>query len=429
MSVLDDLTVRHRPRSGVWLARAVALLVLLLAGWAVLAELDEVAVAGGQVVPLGDVKTIQHLEGGIIDELFVQEGDRVTAGQPLLRLALGVTASNPEELRVRLDGLVLKKARLEAEANGVEPQFPEEAAERRPDVVEAERRAHRARKSEFESAIAVLKQQERQSAEEAREFAAARDARRNEQAFAEESLATLEDLLREELASRLEVNQKRSELARLVGEIESLNAAVSRATASRREAVERQQEAERAYRREAQGELADVEVEIASVTERLNSADDRQNRTMIRSPIDGVVGEMKVRTLGGVVGPGQPILDVVPTGGRLVVEARLRPADRGFVSEGQPATVKVSAYDFVRFGSLEGTVTRIAPDANVDETGAPYFKVVVETTKSWLGEKEGELPISAGMEATVDIHTGSRSVASFMLRPVLRLQQEAFRER
>lgn len=429
MSALDDLTARHRPRSGVWLARAVGLLVLLLAGWAVLAELDEVAVASGQVVPLGDVKTIQHLEGGIIDELFVQEGDRVTADQPLLRLALGVTASNPEELRVRLDGLQLKKARLQAEADGVDPRFPSEAAGRRPDVVEAERRAFKARKSEFESAIAVLKQQERQSSEEVREFAAARDARRRELTFAEESLATLEDLLREELASRLEVNQKRSELARLVGEIESLNAAIARASASRREAAERQQEADRAYRREAQGELADVEVEIATITERLNSADDQQRRTMIRSPIDGVVGEMKVRTLGGVIGAGQPIMEVVPTGGRLVVEARLRPADRGFVSQGQPATVKVSAYDFVRFGSLEGTVTRIAPDAAVDETGAPYFKVVIETAKSWLGEREGELPISAGMEATVDIHTGARSVASFMLRPVLRLQQEAFRER
>ena len=138
---------------------------------------------------------------------------------------------------------------------------------------------------------------------------------------------------------------------------------------------------------------------------------------------------MQVRTLGGVVGPGQPILDIVPTGGRVVVEARLKPSDRGFVSVGQSATVKVSAYDFIRFGSLEGSVTRIAPDAAVGEDGAPFFKVIIETDKSWLGEREGELPISAGMEATVDIHTGSRSVADFMLRPVLRLRQEAFRER
>lgn len=429
MSALDDLNRRHRPRTAAWLARVVAVLVLLLAAWALIADLDEVAVASGQVVPQGDVKTVQHLEGGIVEDLFVQEGDRVEAGQDLLRLALGVTARNPEELRVRLDGLLLKKARLEAESTGQIPVFPPEAVARRPDVVGAEQRAFQARRSEFESAIAVLTQQERQSSEEAREFAAARDARRNERAFAEEALATLESLARDELASRLEVNQKQSELARLVGEIESLNAAISRANASRREASERKQEADLSYRREAQAELAGVEVEIATITQRLNAADDQQNRTLIRSPIDGVVGEMRVQTLGGVVGPGQPIMEIVPTGGRLVVEARLRPSDRGFVSEGQAATVKISAYDFIRFGSLDGTVTRIAPDASVAEDGTPYFKVIVETDRSWLGVSEGELPISAGMEATVDIHTGSRSVADFMLRPVLRLRQEAFRER
>jgi adhesin transport system membrane fusion protein len=429
MSALDELGYKHRPRSAMWLARIVALLIVLLVVWALVASLDEVAVASGQVVPQGDVKTVQHLEGGIVEELFVQEGDRVAAGQDLLRLALGVTARNPEELRVRMDGLLLKKARLEAESAGGVPEFPTDAASRRPDVLVAERRAFEARRSEFQSAIAVLTQQERQSSQEAQEFAAARDARRRERSFAEEALETLEELARDELASRLEVNQKQSDLARLVGEIQSLNAAIGRANASRSEASERKQEAGLSYRREAQGELAAVEIEIATIGERLNAADDQERRTLIQSPIAGVVGEMQVQTLGGVVGPGQSIMEIVPTGGRLVVEARLRPSDRGFVSEGQPATVKVSAYDFIRFGSLEGTVTRIAPDAAVGDDGAPYFKVIVETERSWLGEKEGDLPISAGMEATVDIQTGSRSVADFMLRPVLRLQQEAFRER
>ncbi|WP_417518109.1 HlyD family type I secretion periplasmic adaptor subunit [Minwuia sp.] len=429
MSALDDLTRRHRPRTILWLARAIVGLILLLLIWALVAELDEVAVASGTVVPQGDVKTVQHLEGGIVEELLVREGDRVETGQPLLRLALGVTASNPQELRVREDGLLLKKARLEAEAGGTFPRFPPEVAARRPGVVQAEQRAFDARKSEFQSIIAVLSAQERQSTQEAREFAAARDARRRELAFAEEALATLRDLARDELVSKLEINQKQSELARLRGEIESLNAAIGRANESRREATERKQEAERAYRREAQDELASVEVELGSITEKLTSADDQQSRTLIRSPIDGIVGDMKFRTLGGVVAPGQPILEIVPVDGHLVVDARLRPADRGFVAEGQSATVKISTYDFVRFGGLDGTVVRIAPDASIDETGSSYFKVVIETDRSYLGDRPGDLPISAGMQATVDIQTGSRSVASFLLRPVLRLRQEAFRER
>ncbi len=123
MSALDELSSRHRPRTTMWLARIVAVLILLLAAWALFADLDEVAVASGQVVPQGDVKTVQHLEGGIVEELFVQEGERVSEGQDLLRLALGVTARNPEELRVRMDGLLLKKARLEAESAGRRPEF------------------------------------------------------------------------------------------------------------------------------------------------------------------------------------------------------------------------------------------------------------------------------------------------------------------
>lgn len=429
MSALDDMVERHRPRGGVLLARAAALLILGLALWSLVAELDEVAVATGQIVPQGDVKVVQHLEGGIVEELMVAEGARVTEGQPLLRLTLGADARSPEELRVRLDGLLLKRERLQAEAAGTEPDFPDAIEQRRPELVQAERRAFEASRSEYESSIAVLAQQERQSAEEAREFTAGRNARREEIALAEQALATLEDLAKDNLASRLEVNQKQGELARLRGELESLNAAINRANASRREAVERRQEAERSFRREAQSELSEVEVDIATVTERLSSADDQRRRTVVRSPIDGVVGEMKVTTLGGVVGPGQPILEIVPVGGNLVVEARLRPADRGFVDVGQDATVKISTYDFVRFGGLDGTVVRISPDSNLDEQGRPFFKVVVETAKSYLGDEAGRLPIGPGMEATVDIHTGSRSVASFLLRPVLKLRNEAFRER
>jgi adhesin transport system membrane fusion protein len=429
LSALDDMAARHRPRGGVILARAAALLILALAAWALVAELDEVAVAEGLVVPQGDVKTVQHLEGGIVEEMLVSEGDRVTAGEPLLRLALGTDAQSPEGLRVRLDGLLLKRERLLAEAAGTEPAFSAEIEARRPDLVRAERRAFQASRSEFESTIAVLGEQARQSEEEAREFAAARDARREEIALAEQALATLEDLAKDNLASRLEVNQKQGELARLRGEMESLNAAINRANAARREAVERREEASRAFRREAQAELSEVEVDIATVTDRLTGADDQRSRTVVRSPIDGIVGEMKVTTIGGIVGPGQPILEIVPVGGNLVVEARLRPADRGFVDVGQDATVKISTYDFIRFGGLEGRVVRISPDSNIDDQGRPYFKVVVETAKSYLGDEPGRLPIGPGMEATVDIHTGSRSVASFLLRPVLRLQSEAFRER
>ncbi|MEC9345584.1 MAG: HlyD family type I secretion periplasmic adaptor subunit [Pseudomonadota bacterium] len=429
MSALDDLVARHRPAGGILIARAVAVLIVLLAAWSLLARLDEVAVATGRVVPQGDVKVIQHLEGGIVEELLVQEGSRVATGDPLLRLKLGLDAQNPQELSIRVDGLLLRRARLQAEAAGTTPEFPPEPARRRPDVLQAEHRAFEARRSELVTAQSVFDQQISQSEQETAEYVASRRARQRELELATESLNTLRDLARDNLASRLEVNQKEGELTRLAGDIDTLAASIARAQARRREAQERKQEAVKSFRREAQAEMAEVEVQLAGFRERLAGADEQARRTVIQSPIDGVVGNLKFRTIGGVVAPGQPIMEIVPVGGPLVVEAELSPTDRGFVAEGQRATVKVSSYDFVRYGALEGRVVRIAPDANVDPNGRPYFKVVVETDKDHLGDSAGQFPIGAGMEATVDIHTGSRSVADFLLRPVLKLRHEAFRER
>ncbi len=176
-------------------------------------------------------------------------------------------------------------------------------------------------------------------------------------------------------------------------------------------------------------ELGDVEVEIRRIDELLAEATAQSGRTLIRSPTDGIVKNLRINTIGGVVRPGEPILDIVPECDRLVVEARLDPADRGYVRVGQPALVKLTTYDYVRYGGLEGEVVRIAPDSDVTQAGRPYFRVVVETRKTWLGDTKDSLPISVGMQATVDIRTGRRTVLDYLLRPVLKLKSEAFRER
>ena len=164
--------------------------------------------------------------------------------------------------------------------------------------------------------------------------------------------------------------------------------------------------------------------------ELLAQATDQGVRAEIKSPIDGVVKKLRTNTIGGVVTPGEAIMEIVPSGEKLVVEARLNPTDRGYVDAGQPAIVKISTYDFVRYGGLQGTVTQVAPDASTDaKSGSPYFEVIVETDKSWLGAEPGSLPITAGMQATVDIRTGSRTVIDYLLKPVLKLRDEAFRER
>ena len=211
--------------------------------------------------------------------------------------------------------------------------------------------------------------------------------------------------------------------------MKTIDTQIPRARAALAEARQSAQEARRRFSRQANDELRAVEVEIARIRELLVKATDQVRRTQIVSPIDGVVKNLRYHTIGGVVRPGEPIMEIVPSSGKLVVEARLNPIDRGYVEKDQPVVVKISSYDFVRYGGLDGHVSHIAGDADSTTEGLPYFRVIVETDKSYLGDSEGVLLIIPGMLASVDIHTGRKSVLEYLLKPVLKLKHEAFRER
>ena len=236
-------------------------------------------------------------------------------------------------------------------------------------------------------------------------------------------------LLEEGLTARMEHLRLQAEVESLEGELQALGPALPRARAAVAEAAQRLKEGELRFQRQARDELGDTEQTIARVQELLAQATDQGVRAEIKSPIHGVVKKLRYNTIGGVVAPGEAVMDIVPTGEKLVIQAKLSPIDRGYVNSGQPALVKVSTYDFVRYGGLSGVVSQVAPDASTDKSGAFYFEVVVETDKAYLGDLAGTLPITPGMQATVDIHTGTQSVMEYLIKPVLKLREEAFRER
>ncbi len=407
----------------------IMILITTLLVWANFAKLDEVSVAPGKVVPQGKTKVIQHLEGGIVEEIFVNEGDTVAQGDPLLLLDLASGGTNREELQVRLDSELATRSRLQAEAEGRRLRFPRSLEARQPALVEAQRQAHEARQRELEASISVLKEQIKQRELDVTELLARQKAVKRNHALARERLQMSASLLAEGLTARIEHLELEAEVEDLDGEMKGLEPAVPRARAAVEEARKRVAESEEGFRREAREELSKVEQQIARIQELIVEAERQGSRSEIKSPINGIVQKMVVNTVGGVVRPGDPILEIVPTGDKLVVEAKLNPTERGFIVQGQEATVKISTYDFVRYGGLDGRVINVAPDASTDENGAPYFRVVVETNKTYLGEREGLLPITPGMEATVDIHTGRKSVMDFLVKPVLKLKDEAFRER
>ena len=426
---LDNLLANHPLPSWRLVAWPVMILLALLFGWAQYAQLDEVAVATGEVVPQGQVKLIQHLEGGIIKKIHVNDGDSVKAGDTLVQLDLSTSGINRKELQVRLDSQLLVRLRLNAEAESTELKFPEDIAKRRDNQVRAERRSFDARKRQLSSILSVQRQLVKQREQEVKELEARLRAVNRNLALAQERFKMSQSLLADGLTPKMEHLQLEAEVESLQGESRSLGPAIPRAHAAVSEARERMNEERDRFRSEAQDELVKTEQAIARIKELLAEATEQGVRAEIKSPIAGVVKNLRYHTIGGVVKPGDAIMEIVPTGENLVIEAKLNPNDRGYVERGQSAMVKISTYDFARYGGLDGKVLIIAPGTSTDEDGAPYFRVTVKTEKTYLGEEEGMLPITPGMEATVDIHTGTKSVMDYLIKPVLKLRYEAFRER
>jgi len=426
---LEQLMLSHKMPSWRLFAWPVMIFVIIMVIWSFFVRLDEVSTAPGEVVPQGKIKVIQHLEGGIVEDIFVSEGDTVRKGQPLLQLDLASSGTNVDELQVRLDGEQLVRARLIAESTGQPLTFPEDIARRRPALANAQREAYLARRRELDSTLKVMEEQVRQKELEVDELKARAQAVNQNYKLARERFKMSKSLLAEGLTARMDHLELQAEVEKLRGERKSLKPALPKAQAAVKEIKQRLQEGEIKFRREAQEQLGKSEQDIARIKELLSTANEQGLRAEIKSPIDGVVQNMVNNTIGGVVRPGEPIMEIVPIGENLVIEVKLNPTERGFVNIGQRALVKISAYDFARYGGLEGEVIRVAPDSSTDENGAPYFQVIVRTDKNYLGTSEGSLPITPGMQATVDILTGEKTVIDYIISPILKLKYEAFRER
>ncbi|MDP6351123.1 MAG: HlyD family type I secretion periplasmic adaptor subunit [Alphaproteobacteria bacterium] len=404
-------------------------LIAMFLVWAYFAELEEVAIADGEVIPQGQIKVIQHLEGGIIEEIFVREGDAVVTGDALVQLDLMSARTNKQELEVNLDGLLLQRARLEAEADEAPLSFPDDLAARLADLAQSEMRAFEGRRQELASTLGVLREQVRQKESEIQQLDKETQATRTELALARQEFEISASLIVDGLTSRVDHLRLEREVEELEGRLAALGPAHRRGEAALAEARERAREAKLGFRRQALELLSQNEREVARLRESLARAADQAERTQIVSPIDGVVKSLRYNTIGGVVSPGESIMEIVPTADRLIIEGKLDPRDIGYVWVGQEAVVKVSTYDFARYGGLNGKVIYLSADSYTTQEGRTYFRVQAETDKTFLGPEPGILPISPGMQATIDIHTGRKAVITYMLKPVLRLKSEAFRER
>ncbi|HEU4621125.1 MAG TPA: HlyD family type I secretion periplasmic adaptor subunit [Burkholderiaceae bacterium] len=391
-------------------------------------RVDQVVSAPGRIVPSTKVKVIQHLEGGIVKTLNVKEGDVVREGQPLLELDLATSGMNHDEIVARNSAMAFTRERLLAEANGTPLRFAAPPEQFR-GLAESELATYRARQQEHRGTLAVFESQALQLQSKVAEIEVKLQGGEARLKTAQQEFGIANELFKERLISQLDFLERRKAVETLSTEIAALRESIVGARASLAESRAKYAEEVGKYRRRAADELSVVERQATSVKEELARAVDQRSRAVLYSPIAGIVKNLKLQAPGNVVRQGEPMMEIVPADEAIVVEARLSPADRGYLSaNNQHATVKVSAYDFLKYGALNGHVTQVAADTNQETDGAPYYKVVITTDKSFLGDARAPLRVSAGMLAEVDLHVGSQPFIWYLIKPVLKLRREAFRE-
>lgn len=409
---------------------ALAFLVVALI-WASLASVDEVTRAQGQVIPSSQIQVVQNLEGGIVQEILVREGDIVAAGQVLLRIDPTRFSSTYEEGRQRTLALQARIARLEAETAGVPLVMPPELVEQAPQLARDEERVYAARAAELATTVGVLEEQLTQKRQELRGLESRGAQLRRSVAMLDDELERTAPLAAEGVVSEVELLRLRRQVNDGRGDLSAVGAQIPQARAAIAETEGKIAEARARFRAEAQGQLAEAKAEVAALAEANLGARDRLERTQVRAPMKGVVKRLHVNTVGGVIQPGNDIVEVVPIEDSLLIEARVKPRDIAFLRPGQHAVVKLTAYDYSIYGGLKATLEHISADTIPDPERKEErdYLVRVRTDRATLRKGEQELPIISGMTATVDVLTGRKTILEYLLKPIFRARERALRER
>lgn len=409
---------------------SIAIFFLIFVAWANLATLDEVTRGQGKVIPSTEIQKLQSLEGGIVEEFLVKEGDEVTAGQTLMRLRDVQASSDLGSNRARYLGLLAKAQRLKAEAEGkTTPEFSEDVMKKAPQSVQEELETFRANAQNLISQTQVLQQQQTQREQEVTGLRQRIGDLRDVLRLSREEQAMIAPLVERGSAPKVELLQLERGIKERQTELNSVQASLSQAQSAVDEAKARITELTDAAKAQAQTELAATTIEMNSIGETLSGLEDRKFRTEIKSPVDGTIKDILVNTVSGVVQPGADLIEIVPKDDQLIIEARVRPADIAFLHPNQPAVVKITAYDYSIYGGLKGEVIDISADTLTNEEGETFYRVRVRTNKTSLTRKDEVLAIIPGMVASVDILTGEKTVMQYILKPLIKTLDNAMNER
>nr|WP_283950269.1 HlyD family type I secretion periplasmic adaptor subunit [Pseudomonas piscis] len=414
-------------RLTIWGIIAFFLFMLL---WANFAVIDEVTKGEGKAIPSSKVQKIQNLEGGIVAELYVKEGQVVEAGAPLIRLDDTRFQSNVGETETVRLSMLLRVERLSAEVEERPLNFPEDALRDAPGQAASEKSLYESRRQQLHDEIGGMQEQLIQKQQELREFNSKQAQYRQQLGLQRQEINMSEPLVAQGAVSPVEVLRLKRAEVETRGQLDATTLAIPRAESAIKEVQRKIDETRGKFRSEALTQLNEARTELNKASATGKALEDRVSRTMVTTPVRGIVKQLMVNTIGGVIQPGSDMVEIVPLDDTLLVEAKIRPQDIAFLHPGQEAIVKFSAYDYTIYGGLKARLEQIGADTITDEDKkTTYYMIKLRTERSHLGSDDKPLLIIPGMVASVDIITGKKSILSYLLKPIIRARAEALHER
>jgi adhesin transport system membrane fusion protein len=422
----EEVILEQTPVKARSIMYMIALVLIVLITWAWFAEIDELTRGEGKVVPSKQVQVVQSLDGGIVTELLVGEGQIVKQGDPLVRIDETRAKSSVRENKTQYLAYLAKQVRLKALAKGTSFNPPSEVKNDAPQTYAQEYALFNASRAELQSSLSISENQVTQREKELLEVRYRKENAEQMHRSASQELETTRPLLASGAVSEIDILKLDREVSRAQGEIDQAGAQMQRIRSAIKEAKRKVVETEQMFKSKVRTELNEVTAKLNSVTETSVALNDKVKQATLLSPVNGTISKLHFNTLGGVIQPGKEVLEIVPSDDALVIETKVQIKDIAFLVPDQPAIVKLTAYDYTIYGSLDAVVESIAANSTVDEEGNAFYLVRVRTLKPSLGEG---LSIIPGMSAQVDIMTGKKTIMSYLLKPVLKAKAYAFTER
>jgi len=426
---LSAAVLHKRPSSTRFVLFFWILTIALLIAWAAITNIDEIIRSQGEIIPFGDNQVLQNLEGGIVSEINVEEGDMVKMGDILIKIENSKSLSTFESNELKRFELRSRIARLKAEINMKPLSFDEELEKRVPFLLIEERSLYNTDMKQFTSQIQILKEQLSQQKQQLKE--AKQKIKHLERSFEliSEEVSMTAPMVTKGVRSKIDYLKLQREANRVEDEMTAVKLSLPRLQSSIKEAKEKIQESKYSLQLKSRKELTEALAESQRIEAQIRGLEDSVNRTVIYSPVDGMIQKLHLHTIGGVVKPGMDMIEVVPIYDNLIVEVKVEPKDIAFVYANQEAKVKFTAYDFAIYGSLEAKVLTISPDTQTDQQDNTYYIVRLKTDKNYLGHKENPLKIIPGMVVSADIITGKRTILDYIIQPMIKSKDYVFSDK